>query len=177
MRRMILTCLIGLIAAPVFAANLTVTVPAAAVVEATQQCERQRVLLRVAASDWDNDICATFMVRLGIRTSLLQEVKAEGKVTVETAVNDASVAGQSTMNDYDEDFPLPATPCSCGDSIVGGCTEFGEDCDDGGESATCNQDCTTSVCGDGKLNVTAGEQCDDGNTDNGDGCDETCQTE
>jgi cysteine-rich repeat protein len=46
----------------------------------------------------------------------------------------------------------------CGD----GHTDFLEDCDDGGESATCDADCTPAQCGDGTLNVTAGEVCDDG---------------
>ena len=45
----------------------------------------------------------------------------------------------------------------CGDGVL----VVGEQCDDGGESATCNADCTISTCGDGTLNVTAGEQCDD----------------
>jgi hypothetical protein len=35
-----------------------------------------------------------------------------------------------------------------------------EDCDDAGESAACNVDCTTAQCGDGTLNATAGEICD-----------------
>jgi cysteine-rich repeat protein len=43
-----------------------------------------------------------------------------------------------------------------------------------GESATCNDDCTPAECGDGVLNVTAGEECDDGNTMGGDGCEATC---
>ena len=34
--------------------------------------------------------------------------------------------------------------------------------DDGGESATCDADCTVAECGDGTLNVRAGEECDDG---------------
>jgi cysteine-rich repeat protein len=62
---------------------------------------------------------------------------------------------------------------SCGNGIV----DPGEQCDDAGESATCNADCTTATCGDGKLNATAGEQCDDGNTANGDCCDSACQFE
>lgn len=45
---------------------------------------------------------------------------------------------------------------SCGDGIV----QPGEDCDTGGESATCNADCTTAMCGDGVINAAAGEQCD-----------------
>jgi len=45
---------------------------------------------------------------------------------------------------------------SCGDGIV----QAEEDCDTGGESATCNVDCTTAMCGDGVINAAAGEQCD-----------------
>ncbi len=37
-----------------------------------------------------------------------------------------------------------------------------EECDDSGESATCNDDCTVAECLDGTLNTTAGEECDDG---------------
>ncbi|MCA9622833.1 MAG: DUF4215 domain-containing protein, partial [Myxococcales bacterium] len=54
----------------------------------------------------------------------------------------------------------------CGNGIL----EAGEACDDGGESATCNSDCTLAACGDGVLNATAGETCDDGNMSNGDSC-------
>jgi len=48
-------------------------------------------------------------------------------------------------------------PAGCGDGV----TDTGEDCDDSGESATCDADCTVPVCGDGVTNVTAGEDCDD----------------
>lgn len=44
----------------------------------------------------------------------------------------------------------------CGDGTI----EGDETCDDGGESATCNDDCNTAMCGDGVLNETAGELCD-----------------
>jgi hypothetical protein len=37
-----------------------------------------------------------------------------------------------------------------------------EACDDGGESATCDVDCTPRLCGDGTINTTAGETCDAG---------------
>lgn len=62
---------------------------------------------------------------------------------------------------------------NCGDGIV----QKPETCDDGGESAACDADCTIVVCGDSTLNVTNGEQCDDGNTDDGDGCDSICVLE
>ena len=37
-----------------------------------------------------------------------------------------------------------------------------EDCDDMGESATCDSDCTIAECGDMIVNMTAMEECDDG---------------
>jgi cysteine-rich repeat protein len=58
-----------------------------------------------------------------------------------------------------------------------GTTESGEDCDDGGESATCDGDCTLASCGDGTVNATAGEECDDANAAAEDGCDDICIVE
>lgn len=57
----------------------------------------------------------------------------------------------------------------CGDGIV----QTGEDCDDAGESATCDIDCTTPMCGDDVLNTTAGETCDSGGVNTAD-CDSDC---
>lgn len=55
------------------------------------------------------------------------------------------------------------TAAVCGNGII----EAGEDCDTSGESATCNADCSAVLCGDGILNASAGEECDDGD-DNAD---------
>ncbi|MBI5503305.1 MAG: DUF4215 domain-containing protein [Deltaproteobacteria bacterium] len=44
----------------------------------------------------------------------------------------------------------------CGNAVL----QSGEICDHGGESATCDVDCTPVACGDGTPNTTAGEQCD-----------------
>lgn len=41
-----------------------------------------------------------------------------------------------------------------------------EACDDSSESATCNGDCSPAFCGDAILNLTAGEECDDGFSEN-----------
>lgn len=68
---------------------------------------------------------------------------------------------------------IGAVEVGCGDGEV----NLGEACDDGGESAICNVNCTTSACGDTVVNATAGETCDDGNTTAGDGCSDTCMTE
>jgi cysteine-rich repeat protein len=64
----------------------------------------------------------------------------------------------------------PTAP-ACGNSVV----ESGEACDDGIETANCNDDCTLSACGDDNLNLFDGEECDDGNLTDGDGCNPTCQ--
>lgn len=52
----------------------------------------------------------------------------------------------------------PANAAICGNSVV----EYGETCDTGGQSATCDSNCTAPACGDGTLNTSAGEVCDPG---------------
>ncbi len=69
-------------------------------------------------------------------------------------------------------FRVDSLP-GCGNGIV----EQGEECDGGGESSICDSDCTIAFCGDGVLNQTAGEECDDGNDVGGDGCSEFCLVE
>jgi len=63
----------------------------------------------------------------------------------------------------DDGNPLPGDGCDehcileeCGNRVV----QFGENCDTGGESASCDADCTPVACGDGLTNPSAGEQCD-----------------
>jgi len=78
-------------------------------------------------------------------------------------VLDTSVALDIATGNVDE--PL------CGNGKV----DTGETCDTGVESATCDANCTLAFCGDGTLNTTAGETCDDFNLDNTDSCTNTCQ--
>src|SRR5690606_23096915 len=66
-------------------------------------------------------------------------------------------------------------PARCGDGFVWNTDGGDEICDDGEETPTCDSDCTEVECGDGQLNVAAGEGCDDGNTIDGDGCSSSCQ--
>jgi cysteine-rich repeat protein len=64
--------------------------------------------------------------------------------------------------------PVNASICSpiCGDGDIVG----DEACDDAGESATCDADCSIAECGDGTVNTTAGEECDGGPD-----CDDQCK--
>jgi hypothetical protein len=73
--------------------------------------------------------------------------------------------GSTTTSEPDADPPDANPPDAdppdvmpmCGNGMI----EFGEDCDDSGESATCDADCTAASCGDGTTNATASETCDD----------------
>ncbi len=55
--------------------------------------------------------------------------------------------------------------------------EDNEACDTGGNSPSCDSDCTPVQCNDGHLNAAAGEQCEDGNLSSGDGCTSGCRWE
>jgi cysteine-rich repeat protein len=46
---------------------------------------------------------------------------------------------------------------SCGNGSV----QSTEECDGGGETVTCDADCTLAFCGDGTVNAVSGETCDD----------------
>ncbi len=91
---------------------------------------------------------------------------------VQTGVETCDDGNMSTT-----DGCVMCMPAACGDGFV----HLGaEECDgngagNGGESSDCNLDCTSTVCGDGKLNVTAGEECDDGNAAEEDACLSTCE--
>lgn len=68
---------------------------------------------------------------------------------------------------------LPNLATACGDSQL----DPGEQCDHGGESATCDDDCSFVFCGDNNINETSGEGCEDGNYTPEDGCSAECKLE
>ncbi|MFT3697547.1 MAG: DUF4215 domain-containing protein [Kofleriaceae bacterium] len=68
---------------------------------------------------------------------------------------------------------------TCGDGTL---NPVFEQCDHGDMNGipgdSCSATCTNvQPCGDGFLDQEAGEECDDGNTTNGDGCSSTCKIE
>ena len=80
--------------------------------------------------------------------------------------------GPTTGSESDSGLSSGDLAGECGDGTV----QPGEDCDAGGESATCNADCTAAGCGDAVINQAAGEDCDDGrNGDEDDGCTDACR--
>jgi len=81
---------------------------------------------------------------------------------------DSSTGGETGVADGSSESGDPAP--ECGNGIV----EGDEACDDSGDSAACNMDCTAAECGDGYVNRAAGEVCDDGDTDPGNGCNNLC---
>lgn len=166
--RILLFCLILLAPLSAWSADLTCTVPTAAVSRAQELCELLRLANNQPISDWSNDACATEFLRMGLRGY-------EATVRDEQRRDEARAAWLADMVTFDANHPQVSAP-HCGNSVVD--TEFGEECDDGGvQTATCEDDCKDPRCGDMVVNAGAGEQCDDGNTQDGDGCSSTCQTE
>lgn len=97
-----------------------------------------------------------------------------GSQTYLEATSSFSVSTLNSMRFYLEGELIPQ---ACGN----GWEDAGEDCDGdnngtGGESVFCDTDCTFAWCGDGSINATLGEVCDDGD-DNGmpTHCDSECK--
>ncbi len=108
-------------------------------------------------------------------------------------VNRALVIARSvtdkTVSDSDTSKVIVYTPTTCGDGVI---NQTSEQCDNGSDNGkvcvpgygkTCSY-CSNSCelitlyggkCGDGK--IEEGEQCDDGNNLNGDGCSSVCKIE
>ncbi|MGB1277790.1 MAG: DUF4215 domain-containing protein, partial [Nannocystaceae bacterium] len=105
----------------------------------------------------DNDACSNICALASCGDGLVQEGEE---------CDDA--------NDVDSDeCPTNCLNAVCGDTFV---QEGVEDCDAGMETDMCDDDCTAVECGDGLLNATAGEECDDGNQDDDDECVAGCLT-
>ncbi|MBR9701204.1 hypothetical protein GOV11_05050 [Candidatus Woesearchaeota archaeon] len=93
----------------------------------------------------------------------------------------AAVCGNSVIEQgetCDNGIDNGVCPAVCSDSCtLNSCAYCGDGTCDASEScSTCSQDCgACPYCGDG--NLDPGEECDDGNIANGDGCSSTCTIE
>ncbi len=94
------------------------------------------------------------------------DTDSEAGTTADTETSDSDTSDSDTSDSDTSD----ETPPECGNEVV----EGDEECDDGAESVNCDADCTLAACGDGYLNMAAGEACDDGNDVDDDGCNNMC---
>ena len=133
MRRLLFS-LVLLLALPAQAADITITVPDAAVAELQTLCEEIRLRYRVRTSDWTNALCAQTLVRIGATDVRRRVTRRSFNQSVNSAV-------ATDVESFHTDFPFGFTPAVCGDGTLDG--EFGETCDDGnnidgdGCSASC----------------------------------------
>ena len=93
---------------------------------------------------------------------------AEGSTAALESTTDFSTSSSSESGEPGTSSTTDPEPCG------NGAVEAPEQCDDGQETKLCDDDCTLPACGDANVNHSAGEQCDDGNVDNTDGCLESC---
>ena len=116
------------------AANLTCTVPPAAVARAVEMCEALRVSIPVNAANWSNDVCASEFLRRGLRDFDAKFTAAAARQIVKNNVSD-------TLATFDAAYPVAAVAAVCGDGTVD--TEFGEVCDDGNRVSGdgCDENC------------------------------------
>ncbi|HJL18408.1 MAG TPA: DUF4215 domain-containing protein [Sandaracinaceae bacterium LLY-WYZ-13_1] len=110
--------------------------------------------------------------------------------------NAADTDGCTSSCTVEAGWTCVGTPSSCSPICGDGRVLGGEDCDgtdlngesctsrgfDGGAlaCASCAFDesgCTTTSCGNGSIEPSAGEECDDGNTVSFDGCDSSCHVD
>lgn len=111
---------------------LTCTIPATAdITRLRALCEELRVDLRAPLVDWDDSVCASQMLRIGLRARESVSARVAARSTVDTA-----------LQDYDTNWPL-IEQGRCGDGIIQTESPFLEVCDDGVNDGTaCNADCS-----------------------------------
>ena len=102
---------------------------------------------------------------------------ADGCTTGPGASSSESSAGETSSSGTTEGSsstaPAEESSSDTGVNLCGnGAIDGDEACDDGGESAVCNANCTLAVCGDAIHNASAGEACDAGGESFG--CDVDC---
>jgi cysteine-rich repeat protein len=126
MRALLLSVILTFVAGTAFAATLACEVPTANVVRSIELCEELRLRLRVRASEWNTDVCATEFLRRGLIAGEKQVTKSAFNTTVNAVVGDA-------VNDFTSTWPAP-TRAFCGDGTLDTEDIFGpEECDDGND--------------------------------------------
>ena len=113
----------------------------------------------------------TRLLRVGSGTSSTGDAGTSTGSEPDTTGSPGTSATTSSATSSDTSSGSTGPGALCGDGVV----EGDESCDDGGESAECDADCSPAECGDATVNQSAGEACDDGNDDDTDDCVAGCQ--
>jgi hypothetical protein len=92
-----------------------------------------------------------------LATTTSEDPDTTADTTADTTTTATSAESSSSSSTSGSSSESSGGDPVCGDGVATG----DEDCDDEGESASCNADCTLAVCGDGIINATASEECDD----------------
>lgn len=119
---------------------------------------------------------------LGAASLAVGVLPVAGCATAAVAADDDG-AGSDGDSDGDADTDSDGDVDSDTDTDTDGDSGTGDDCGDGEttgdeqcdevvETVDCDTDCTFAECGDELINTTAGEECDDGNEEAGDGCED-----
>lgn len=91
---------------------------------------------------------------------------------------DATSGCAAGTNPADDQNPCTQDLCDEGnDTVSNPPAANGTVCGSSPRSICVGGGCQPSVCGDNQVDGGNGEQCDDGNTNNGDGCSSSCQNE
>lgn len=117
-----------------------------------QPCDTSDLKLRIAGVL----TLAQATVAAECTDSDLESLDTCGNVVADVQDCLTDAASLSGLNAFTTGYEVESL---CGN---GGPPDPGEECDGPGETAGCDPDCTFAVCGDGYLNVTAGEECDGG---------------
>lgn len=86
------------------------------------------------------------------QTGILATTEGSSSSSTSTGPELNTTSGSSTLTIMTENTSTSSTS----EPMMHPC----DSCEIGTETAACNSDCTESRCGDGKLNLAAGEQCD-----------------
>lgn len=117
------------------AVDLVCSLPAENVDRSVELCEELRLSLHVRTTDWNNDVCASQFLRIGLIEGERRSTRRSFNRTLSTAIGEAVESFKST-------WPK-ATAAICGDGTLD--TEFGESCDDGNvvNGDGCSASCVT----------------------------------
>ena len=111
-----------LLALPAQAADITITVPDAAVPRLQQLCTEIQQRFRVIDANWSNQACAAWLVLNGALDVEERVTRIEARQTVQNNVSTA-------LDTFRSNFPEPFVRSFCGDGTID--AQYSETCDDG----------------------------------------------